>query len=66
MKPENKAYLPARCAQAGPVIRPEGELEIFRVVVGLVKNTDNIIISKRFLTPFFAMSVYVSVAGFLG
>ena len=43
LKPENKAYLPARCAQAGPVIRPtclrathrqEGELEIFGVVVG--------------------------------
>ena len=33
-KPENKAYLPARCAQAGPVIRPKGELVIFGVVVG--------------------------------
>ena len=34
LRPENKAYLPARCAQAGPVIRPKGELEIFGVVVG--------------------------------
>ena len=34
LRPENKAYLPACCAQAGPVIRPKGELEIFGVVVG--------------------------------
>jgi repressor LexA len=34
LKPENKAYLPARGAQAGPVIRPKGGLEIFGVVVG--------------------------------
>jgi hypothetical protein len=34
LKPENKSYLPARCAQAGPVTRPKGELEIFGVVVG--------------------------------
>ena len=40
LKPENKAYLPARCAQAGPVIRPKGELEIFGVVVGQFRKRE--------------------------